>query len=358
MIASSQARPSPPDHSRRVLRAPAPEVHEVTATDGVPLRMTRYRGGPRGPVLLAHGLGVSGRIFSTDTIGTNLVEYLCAHGFDVWLAELRVSVDLAAADHPWTADDTATKDFPAFAATIRYVTHAKQFDAIVHCYGAATFFMSVLAGLQGVRSIVASQIAAHASVRWRTLLEAFSGFPTLLRLGGIQSVSARTNANSAFERACDSALRMIPRAPAEQCDSSACHRISLPVGRLYQHSQLSPETHAALPDLFGRSSVTAFEQLAAMVRRGRLVTAAGRDDYLPHIDRLALPVTFIHGALNQCYLPQSTAATHDLLRKAHGDKLFERHVVPGYGHIDCIFGKNASLDVYPLMLRHLNRVGA
>jgi cholesterol oxidase len=32
--------------------------------------------------------------------------------------------------------------------------------------------------------------------------------------------------------------------------------------------------------------------------------------------------------------------------------------VPGYGHIDCIFGKNAATDVYPLMLRHFDRIGS
>jgi len=29
-------------------------------------------------------------------------------------------------------------------------------------------------------------------------------------------------------------------------------------------------------------------------------------------------------------------------------------VIPDYGHIDCIFGKNAVKDVYPLILQHLD----
>ena len=28
-------------------------------------------------------------------------------------------------------------------------------------------------------------------------------------------------------------------------------------------------------------------------------------------------------------------------------------VIPGYGHIDCIFGKNAVKDVYPFIVEHL-----
>ena len=34
---------------------------------------------------------------------------------------------------------------------------------------------------------------------------------------------------------------------------------------------------------------------------------------------------------------------------------YERHVIPEYGHIDCIFGKNAARDVYPYILRHLDK---
>ena len=28
-------------------------------------------------------------------------------------------------------------------------------------------------------------------------------------------------------------------------------------------------------------------------------------------------------------------------------------MIPGYGHIDCIYGKNAAKDVYPFVLEHL-----
>jgi len=42
------------------------------------------------------------------------------------------------------------------------------------------------------------------------------------------------------------------------------------------------------------------------------------------------------------------------LRQTNSDKQYSRHVVPNYGHIDCIFGKNAVNDVFPLILRHLD----
>src|SRR6266478_7458435 len=63
--------PEAPPRKKRPLRVAAPEVYFFNTEDGVPLRLTRYRGGPKGPVVLLHGLGVSSSIFSIDTIDTN-----------------------------------------------------------------------------------------------------------------------------------------------------------------------------------------------------------------------------------------------------------------------------------------------
>jgi cholesterol oxidase len=50
----------------------------------------------------------------------------------------------------------------------------------------------------------------------------------------------------------------------------------------------------------------------------------------------------------------STELTIDELGSLNGRQWYRRHVVPGYGHIDCSFGKNAVKDVYPVMLEHLD----
>ena len=55
-----------PARKKRTLRVGAPEIHEFRTSDGVNLRLTRYKGGAKGPVLLVHGAGVSSGIFSTD----------------------------------------------------------------------------------------------------------------------------------------------------------------------------------------------------------------------------------------------------------------------------------------------------
>jgi cholesterol oxidase len=128
--------------------------------------------------------------------------------------------------------------------------------------------------------------------------------------------------------------------------------------RLYQHEQLNTATHNALHEMFGIANVKAFEHLATLVRAGHLVGFNGEDSYMPHLDRLAIPISFIHGAQNDCFLPESTKLTVDLLSAKNGGNLYSRHLIQGYGHIDCIFGKNAVQDVYPLILQHLEGPGA
>ena len=59
------------------------------------------------------------------------------------------------------------------------------------------------------------------------------------------------------------------------------------------------------------------------------------------------------GPQNECFLPESTEITVHDLAEANGSNLYKRQVIPGYGHIDCIFGKNAVKDVYPFILEHL-----
>jgi cholesterol oxidase len=352
--------PSVPQSSAtRSLDVSHPEVHTVETSDGVLLRLTRYRGGDRGPVVLVHGLGVSSKIFSLETIETNLLEYLHGHGFDTWLLDYRVSSELPSAAQQSSADDVATKDYPAALTHVRTVTGAAQVDVIGHCYGATTLIMAMLAGLKGVRSAVCSQTAAHVVTPFLTRLKTQLPVVSAIRALGLDNLSARVSEHARWgERLYDATLGLYPRAAAQRCDSPTCRRIDFMYGPLYRHEQLNQATHDALPELFGRANLTTFVHLIRMIRHGHVVTAEGRDTYLGASKRLAIPITFLHGAMNDCFLPESTARTLDFLQAANGRELYERHIVPNYSHIDCIFGRNAAADVYPLVLSHFERIGA
>jgi cholesterol oxidase len=346
--------PGAPPRKTRQLRLPAPELHPFRTADGVDLLLTRYRGGDKGPLLVAHGLGVSSKIFTIDTIETTLAEYLFAAGFDVWLLDFRASTDLPASAAQFTADDVARHDYPAAVATIRDRTGADSVQAVVHCFGSTTFTMAMLSGLRGVRSAVCSQVSAHMVAPELTRLKSGLHVPGLLELLGVTSMTALARTDEGWlDKLYDRALQLFPGQAGQDCDSAACHRITFIYSLLYQHQQLNTATHDALHEMFGIANMTSLDHLAQMVRAGHVVTAAGEDAYLPHLDRMPIPVTFLHGAENDCFLPASTAETHDALRRANPGVPYTRHVIPGYGHIDCIFGANASHDVYPLIRRHL-----
>jgi cholesterol oxidase len=348
--------PDAPPRKRRPLRVGVPEIHKVETKDGVIIRLTRYQGGKKGPVMLSHGLGVSSGIFTIDTIDTNLLEYLHGHGYDVWLLDYRASIDLPASSALATADTVAECDYPAAVAAIRRLTGAPSIQALVHCYGSTTFFMSMLRGLEGVRSFVASQIATRIVTGKMTSLKAGLHLPDVLEAFGVDSMTAFVDKHADWKsRAFDLLLKLNPVPPGEMCRDKVCHRITFLYSLLYEHAQLNEATHDALHEMFGVANMDALKQLARLVRTGHLVTSDGRDDYITpeNLRRLAVPIAFIHGEKNECFHPESTELTVAELSRANGAGLYKRHVIPGYGHIDCIYGKNAARDVYPHILAHL-----
>jgi len=347
--------PNAPPRQKRTLRAVDPEIHFFKTSDNVELRLTRYQGGGKGPVMLSHGLGVSSLIFTIDTINTNLVEYLFAHGYDVWCLDFRASIELpAAAKAQSTGEDVATKDYPAAVAKIREVTGASSIQAVVHCWGSTTFFMAMLSGLQGVRSFVASQIATHIKSPVMTKLKTGLHVPDFLQRIGVPSLNAYVDQNRNWQdKMFDATLKLYPTELDEICDSPVCRRIAFMYAPLYEHGQLNEATHRAMHEMFGIANMRSFEHIGRLVNTGHLVGFNGEEIYLPHLDRLNLPICFIHGAENACFQPESSKITYQLLREKFGPEKYSRHVIPNYGHIDCIFGKNAHLDVYPHILKHL-----
>ncbi len=346
--------PDAPSRKKRPLRTSAPEVHFFETEDKVQLRLLRYCGGRKGPVILSHGIGVSSLIFRIDTIPINLVEYLSARGFDVWALDYRASIELPCAQMPSTADDVAAYDYPAAVAKVLEVTGASGVQMFVHCFGSISFFMAMLKGLQGVRSVVCSQVAAHQVGPSMTRIKCGLYMPKFLDLLGVKSLTAYVDGHAGWEaKLYETAMKLYPIPASQRCNNPVCHRITFMYSQAFEHSNLNALTHDSLHELFGIASIGGFEHLAHMVRKGHIVTAGGKDAYLPHLRRLAIPIAFLHGARNRCFLPESTRLTYNLLRAKNGEKLYTRYVIPHYGHSDCILGKDAARDVYPYIARHL-----
>ena len=347
-----------PPRQRRPLRCGVGQVVRVTTEDGKQLRLTRYRGGGRGPVVLAPGLGVSSLMFAIDTIDTNLLEYLFEAGYDCWLFDYRSSIDLPYSGELHTADDVARYDYPAAVDKVRDVTGVREVQVVAHCFGATTFTMAMLSGLQGVRSAVMCQIGPHVFVPWfPQRLLAHLGIPWFLGLLRIRALDVTaTKREPRWLRILDHILyRLLPLSGRASSGNAVSNRITALYGELYERAQLNDATfYQALPEMFGEVNVAALAQLSLIARRCRVVDSDGQDVYLPSLEGLNLPVCFIHGEKNRTYLPKSTRKTYGLLKRRFGAAQYTRHVIPNYGHVDCVFGKDAAQDVFPLILAHLD----
>ena len=348
-----------PPRKRRPLRCGVGQVVPVTTGDGKQLRLTRYRGGDRGPVVLTPGLGVSSLMFAIDTIDTNLLEYLFKAGYDCWLFDYRSSIDLPYSGELHTADDVARYDYPAAIDKVREMTGAPDVQVVAHCFGATTCTMAMLSGLQGVRSAVMCQIGPHVFVPWfPQRLLAYMQIPWflgLLRLRALDVTSSKRDPR--WLRALDRALYwLLPLSGRASSENPVANRITALYGALYERDQLNDATfNEALPEMFGEANVAALAQLSLIARRCRVVDSDGRNVYLPSLEGLNLPVCFIHGEKNRTYLRKSTRKTYRLLKRRFGAAQYTRHVIPNYGHVDCVFGKDAARDVFPHIRAHLDR---
>lgn len=69
-----------------------------------------------------------------------------------------------------------------------------------------------------------------------------------------------------------------------------------------------------------------------------------------------IPVMVFSGGDNKVLTPESTEKTYETLRDAFGCKGYSRHVISGYGHLDCWMGRESWVDVFPVVREEVDRV--
>lgn len=106
--------------------------------------------------------------------------------------------------------------------------------------------------------------------------------------------------------------------------------------------------------------MTLLHLLMQMGHRGFVTTNGPLFNNLttPHnIHRLqGIPIMLFSGSDNKVLTSESTERTYCILRDTFGTKDYERHVVQGYGHLDCWMGREAYKDVYPMVREVVDRV--
>jgi cholesterol oxidase len=361
--ASTASRPGPRrrsgDDEAVFLCDPAGQWHEAGDVPDACSRLIRYRGGTKGPVMLASGFAMSATSMLTPTIHPNLVEFLLDGGYDVWLFDYRAGIDLPSADTPFTVDDIAYLDWPRAVDEVLRVTGAGSVQVFGHCVGSVSILMSLLDGENGmqgkVRSAVCAQFSLHPMTSKLKVLESDLHVGNLLEAVNQQLLHPDTE-RTAGNVVLDLALHAVPLPPGEACELPVCRWINAIFGLTHRHAQLDDPTHKALPDMIGAANIRCLEHLGLMMQKGRAVDAHGRDRYLQRPDLLRdVPIHFLAGEHNYIFHPEGTEKTLSWLRGHNGPRNYTLQILPGYGHLDAIIGRDVAHDVFPDIIDHLDR---
>ena len=320
------------------------EAIEIEAADNTRLMLHHVSGGKRGPVLLSPGTAMSALSYCIDTIPVNLVEYLVADGFDVWLFDWRTSPLLEAHERVYGLDDVAHYDWPAALTEVRARTGAAQVSVLAHCLSSPAFLLSLVRGHldpNSIRAFVASQVALHLRLTGPGRMKVRLHLDSLLPRHEMvhqrpQDVKARIG-----DLAASFLALVLPR--SFKCDNRACRRHVATFGELILHSRINRDTHELIGDLVPECLTGFLKDVALWARRETILTEEDRQ----HLDRLKLPIYFLSGSENRMFLPESTEDSFNLLCDLNGPEYYQRKVYSGFGHLDCYFGMGAVEAIWP-----------
>jgi choline dehydrogenase-like flavoprotein len=363
------------------------KTFEIVASDGVHtlLHMWEPQNKSIAPktIFMVPGASVDQNIFSLPTIEVNAVNYFTRAGYRVYVTVHRIC-QLMIAENNWTTYDSR-HDIRACLEWIRKEEGPEKIYTVCHCMGAVAFSGGMLDGTipaEWIKGISCSQVFFNPIWATLNLAKALAGpipFDKLYKMfgGNWFSCSSSTN-DSYFNQLVNQILRFYPDDRKEICNNVSCHRCSLIFGRyvslpsfppvkltdgwyrLWNHRNLNEATHRQINRFFGGVNMTLLHLLMQMGVRGYVTGNAPLFKELTtptNVARLnGIPIMLFSGGDNHVLDPQSTDKTYSVLRDTFGDGLYERHIVPGYGHLDCWMGREAYIDVFPLIRQQVDKV--
>ncbi|KAI0135722.1 FAD/NAD(P)-binding domain-containing protein [Daldinia grandis] len=362
-----------------VNNTPPTKTYKIYASDGVVTRL--YQWEPTNPMVepknlfMIPGASVDHQIYALPTIRYNAVNYFRRAGYRVFVPVHRICM-LMVAKEDWTTFD-ARLDLKACLEKIRKETtevgkEPESIYAIAHCMGSVAFSTGLLDGTipaKWIKGITCSQVFMNP--QWNTLnMIKIMALPipadTVYRLLSGDWFNFGTTVNDSFiQRSLNELLRLMPDERKELCNNASCHRVTLALGRCWNHHNLNEATHRQIDRFFGGISMTLLHMLMKQGYEGGVMSNAPlfeRLDTPENIRRLkGIPIMLFVGRDNAVLSPESTERTYEILTDTftseHASGVqYRRRVVPDYGHLDCWMGRNAWKDVYPFVREEVDRV--
>lgn len=329
------------------------------AGDGFACNLIHVQG-PRppqkGPVLLVHGAGVRANLFRAP-VETTLVDVLLESGYDVWMENWRASIDLH--PNPWTLDQAAVFDHPYAVRKVVEETGWDRIKAVIHCQGSTSFMMSAVAGLlPQVRTIVSNAVSLHPVVPGFTRWKIGCAVPVLKMTTPYLNPQWCVHAPTPIAKA----VALWIRLTHHECHNPVCKGVSFTYGTgfpaLWSHANLNEATHDWLMGEFAQVPVRFFDQILRSIRKGNLVSVDGRpelpEDFAAQAPKTDCRFAFFAGLNNLCFLAESQRRTFAFF-EGWRKNYHSLRLVPNYGHLDMLIGKDAARDVFPLILEELEK---
>jgi cholesterol oxidase len=369
-------------------QAVAPIVYPFDTEDGLHLKLVRYDGsnGQGLPILTVAGLGVNNLIFTHNTSNSNYVQYMVDHGYDVWLIEARFNIDSAdyARSGGFTGD-VAYKDYQAAIDTILKETGKPKVNIFAHCYGAHTVLQSIV-GTQALKfetigkinAVMLSQASLYADVLPAKLAQIKQLGAVVEQLPKLGVTFLTTNPKlegypAAASNVIDTAMRTYNTAALGYKYFSqenineynkltpdaqrANDRIRFIYGELHELRNLSKtmKMDTGLPMIYGPAAISQLVHIQKVVNNGVLSDRFGFE-YIKSNDKtraatflrsLSMPIGIVHGELNKTWLLSGSQKTIKILDEIHPGVEHTLYPIPGHGHLDSIYGKDAENVTFP-----------
>jgi pimeloyl-ACP methyl ester carboxylesterase len=349
-------------------------LQRLTTPDGVGISVSRLAAAqPGDAVLLIHGLTTSSDMFVMPE-HYSLGAYLHDRGFDVWLADYRMSNHFAHnTTSSFTFEDVAAYDWPTIIGYIREIIGPRRrLHVVAHCLGSVTFHLALYGKtISGITSVVSNSVSLNPRVHpWAACKLLMSPFlvERVLKLPYIDPGWAdREDTTKPWLG------RLIARLVGMvhlECNEDACNLVSFTWGSgfpaIYQHDKMSPVTHARVGELFGPIAMAYFRNVRnAVFSNNTFVRFSKKPEhvrqfperYIDNVGEVRVPTLFLSGDRNDIF-PGSNRLTAELIKEKGVDG-YEYRELPGYGHQDVFMGKDCDTETFPLMVDFLGRaIGA
>ncbi|HLW21220.1 MAG TPA: alpha/beta fold hydrolase [Cyclobacteriaceae bacterium] len=308
----------------------------------------------KNPVLLVHGAGVRGNIFNPPT-AKNLIQCLIEEGYDVWIENWRGSIDFR--PNEWDLDQVALNDHPAAVKKVVERTGSDEIMAIIHCQGSTSFMISAMLGLvPEVKTIISNAVSLHPIVPKYSSFKLWGYIPLVKNFFTYLNPQWGLHAPDIKSKM----LKLLVQATHHEKDTMVGKFVSFVYGAgfpaLWQLENLDEDTMDWIQYEFAEVPLSFFHHIKKCVGQGKLVPLHTDSDgvYVPDTANTQARIILFAGAKNKCFLPESQRRTFRYLEEAEPGK-HGLYIVDGYSHLDIFLGKDAHMDVFPTMIKELNK---